>query len=124
MAFYTACPSACCFALNAATGDVLWRTDPEIQGAQRGLILVGERRKTDVFFIRLALCPIALDADDGSPIEEFGIDGLLGLRPPGPESYIGVTAPGVVFEGHDYAWLLDYRKCRCLSWIGARVQCR
>ena len=94
---YGLSPQLVAFALNAATGDVLWRTDPEIQGAQRGLMWWEKDDDRRIFYTAGRML-IALDADDGSPIEEFGIDGLVDLRPPGPESYIGVTAPGVVFE--------------------------
>ena len=94
---YGLSPQLVAFALNAATGDVLWRTDPEIQGAQRGLMWWEKDDDRRIFYTAGRML-IALDADDGSPIEEFGIDGRVDLRPPGPESYIGVTAPGVVFE--------------------------
>lgn len=94
---YGLSPQLVAFALNAATGDMLWRTDPEIQGAQRGLMWWEKDDDRRIFYTAGRML-IALDADDGSPIEEFGIDGLVDLRPPGPESYIGVTAPGVVFE--------------------------
>ena len=94
---YGLSPQLVAFALNASTGEVLWRSDPEIRGAQRGLMWWekdGDRR----IFYTAGRILIALDATDGKPVEEFGVNGRVDLRPSGPESYIGVTAPGVVFE--------------------------
>ena len=94
---YGLSPQLVAFALDAATGEELWRSDPEIQQAQRGLMWWekdGDRR----IFYTAGRILIALDASNGKPVKEFGIDGRVDLRPSGPESYIGVTAPGVVFE--------------------------
>ena len=94
---YGLSPQLVAFALDAATGEELWRSDPEIQQAQRGLMWWekdGDRR----IFYTAGRILIALDASNGKPVKKFGIDGRVDLRPSGPESYIGVTAPGVVFE--------------------------
>ncbi len=94
---YGLSPQLVAFALNAATGEELWRSDPEIQGAQRGLMW-WEKDDDQRIFYTAGRILIALDATNGNPIKEFGVDGRVDLRPSGPESYMGVTVPGVVFE--------------------------
>ena len=64
---YGLSPQLVAFALNAATGEVLWRSDPEIRGAQRGLMWWekdGDRR----IFYTAGRILIALDASNGIPV--------------------------------------------------------
>ena len=96
---YGLSPKLVAFALNAATGEELWRFDPGLNGAaQRGLMAWehdGERR----VFYTAGRELFALNALDGTPVESFGENGRLDLTPSGDRTgYIGVTVPGVVFE--------------------------
>lgn len=95
---YGLSPKLIAFALNAATGEELWRSDPGIVGAQRGMMWWekdGEKR----LFYTAGKILIALNAADGTPVESFGDNGRVDLTPSGEKTgYIGVTVPGVVFE--------------------------
>ena len=95
---YGLSPKLVAFALNAATGEELWRSDQGIEGAQRGLMWWEKDGDKRIFFTAGRIL-IALNAEDGKPVESFGEKGQLDLTPPGEKKgYIGVTVPGVVFE--------------------------
>ena len=96
---YALSPSLVPFALNAATGEQIWRTDLDLPGnAQRGLMWWAKGDDRRVFFTAGKEL-IALNADDGSLVKAFGTEGKLDLTPPVDDrGYIGVTVPGVVFE--------------------------
>ena len=87
------------FALNAATGDELWRFDPNVSAAaQRGLMW-WERGGEARLFYAAGSTLLAVNPDDGTPVRGFGNNGRLDLTPRGDRTgYIGVTVPGVVFE--------------------------
>ncbi len=96
---YGLSPRLDAFALNAATGEELWRFDAGLNGAaQRGLMWWegnGEQR----LFYTAGRELLALDAADGTPIESFGEAGRLDLTPGGDrKGPLSVTVPGVVFE--------------------------
>ncbi|MDE0179597.1 MAG: PQQ-binding-like beta-propeller repeat protein, partial [Gammaproteobacteria bacterium] len=96
---YGLSPQLAAFALNAATGEELWRSDPEPFGAQRGLMYWkrGEDRRVLYNAGRFLL---ALNAADGTPVETFGERGRVDVTPQEVErsGYLSVTAPGIVFE--------------------------
>jgi len=100
---YATSPKMHVFALDAATGEELWRFDPN-DGTwsgprirHRGVVVTGDR----VFFnYRNRL--YALDRETGEPIRSFGDDGVVDLReglgrPPEGLS-VSASSPGVVFE--------------------------
>lgn len=95
---YSLSPKLIAFALDAATGEELWRYDPEISGAQRGMMWWESDGQKRLFYTAGRIL-IALNALDGTPVESFGDDGRLDLTPSGEEKgYMGVTVPGIVFE--------------------------
>ena len=99
---YGLSPTLAAFALNAATGEELWRAELDLPGAaQRGLMWwqhprdAGDRR----IFFTAGRELVALDAADGTLVAGFGEGGRLDLTPPVDRSgNFGVTVPGVVFE--------------------------
>ena len=96
---YGLSPELAAFALNAATGEELWRFDPELRGAaQRGLMWWEKSDQRRIFYTAGREL-LAVNAADGTPVESFGEKGRLDLTPSGGRNgYIGVTVPGVVFE--------------------------
>ena len=99
---YGLSPTLAAFALNAATGDELWRMDLDLPGAaQRGLMWwrnPRDERDRRVFFAAGREL-IALNAADGELVSGFGEGGRLDLTPPVDRTgSFGVTVPGVVFE--------------------------
>jgi len=99
---YGLSPTLAAFALNAATGEELWRMDLDLPGAaQRGLMWwrnPRDERDRRVFFAAGREL-IALNAADGELVPGFGEGGRLDLTPPVDRTgSFGVTVPGVVFE--------------------------
>ena len=102
-ALYGLSPQLVPFALNAATGEEIWRTDLDLpRGTQRGLMwwhgdIDGAPQQRLFFPAGRQL--IALDPATGQLIEGFASSGKLDLTPPVDRSGpLTVTAPGVVFE--------------------------
>ena len=97
--FYGLSPRLVAFALNAATGEELWRFEPGGNGAaQRGLMWWEHDGGARLFYTAGREL-LALDASDGTPIEGFGDNGRLDLTPSGDRTgSLSVTVPGVVFE--------------------------
>lgn len=96
---YALSPQLDAFALDAATGEEIWRSDLGLPGsAQRGLMWWENGSDRRLFFTH-GKDLIALDADSGTPVETFGDGGGLDLTPDGDrDGVIYVTVPGVVFE--------------------------
>ena len=98
---YGLSPSLIPFALNAATGEVLWRNDLGLaRGAQRGLMWWPKGNR---LFFSAGSKLIALDAQTGELAREFGVDGILDLTPTDTDpnrrfSMIRVTVPGVIYN--------------------------
>lgn len=96
---YGLSPQLSAFAVDAATGEQLWRFDPDVRGApQRGLMWWehGEERR---LFYTAGRTLLAVDAANGEPVDQFGDGGRLDLTPSGNRTgYLGVTVPGIVFE--------------------------
>lgn len=100
------------FAINAATGEELWRfshsaylenlgIDATSGGVNRGLVYWSETSDPRILFgVQSRL--FALDANTGTPIQTFGTDGFINLklglgRDIGDSRYSSNT-PGIVFE--------------------------
>ncbi|MFT7552720.1 MAG: quinoprotein glucose dehydrogenase [Rhodothermales bacterium] len=100
---YATTPRLHVFALNAATGDMIWQFDPtggEGGGTRfrhRGVVVTGDRV---IFNYRNRL--YALDRTTGQPIPTFGNDGWVDLREglgrPAEGLSVSASTPGVVFE--------------------------
>ena len=100
---YGITPTQKVFALNAATGKLLWEFDSGIKGTQpdRGLAYWsdGKDRRIVVGVVNFAY---ALDAATGKPILSFGQDGRIDLREnldrdPATQS-IFLTSPAVIYK--------------------------
>ena len=96
---YGLSPQLAAFALNAASGEEIWRTELELtRSAQRGLMWWSEGGERRLFFTAGREL-IALDADDGELVAGFGAGGRLDLTPQDDRGgHFAVTVPGVVFE--------------------------
>ena len=100
---YGITPTQKVFALDAATGKLLWKFDSGIKGTQpdRGLAYwSGEKDKRILVGVMNFL--YALDADTGKPISSFGKNGRIDLRADlgrDPEKQsIALTSPGIVYK--------------------------
>ena len=96
---YGLSPKLDAFALNAATGEELWRSDLGLPGnAQRGLMWWEKGEDKRIYFTHGKEL-IALHAAHGQPVESFGDGGRLDLTPQDHRGgVIYVSVPGVVFE--------------------------
>src|ERR1700682_1262568 len=101
---YVLTPTQKVFALNAATGKVLWKFDSGIKGTQpnRGLAYwtAGKEKRIVVGVMHFLY---ALDAATGKPISSFGVEGRIDLREnlgrePVSAQSIYLTSPGVIYE--------------------------
>ena len=98
-ALYGLSPQLVAFALNAATGEEIWRTDLDLPNtAQRGLMWWQKGDDRRVFFTAGSEL-LALNAADGTLVSSFGEGGRLDLTPAEDRGgFFAVTVPGVVFE--------------------------
>jgi quinoprotein glucose dehydrogenase len=108
---YGLTPSQKVFALNAATGKLLWKFDSGIKGTQpdRGLAYWtdsadrnGDKNKDRRILVGVMNFVYALDAASGKPISTFGKDGRIDLREdlgrdPAAQS-IYMTSPAVIYK--------------------------
>src|SRR5271165_919932 len=78
---YAYSPSQKVIALNAATGQLLWKFDPGVQGWQpaRGLAYWSHGKDKRIL-AGVMNSVYALDADSGKPVSGFGENGRLDLR--------------------------------------------
>ncbi len=110
---YGISPTQKIFALDAATGNLLWKFDSGIRGTQpdRGLAYWsdskagdGEVHKKDKrILVGVMNFLYALDAASGLPIPSFGHDGRIDLREnlgrePAAAQSISMTSPGIVYK--------------------------
>jgi quinoprotein glucose dehydrogenase len=103
---YGITPAQKIFALDAATGKLLWKFDSGIRGTQpdRGLAFWsdGAAQKDRRILVGVMNFVYALDAGTGQPIESFGVHGRIDLREglgrePASAQSISLTSPGVVY---------------------------
>ena len=96
---YGLSPSLDIFALNAATGEELWRNELGLSGgAQRGLMWWHKEEDRRILFAAGKEL-IAIDADTGDLISSFGDQGKLDMTPSlEGRGGIGVTVPGVIYQ--------------------------
>jgi quinoprotein glucose dehydrogenase len=100
---YGITPTQKVFALDGATGKLLWKFDSGITGTQpdRGLAFwsSGKDRRILVGVMHFVY---ALDAATGKPVPSFGKDGRIDLRENlsrnDPEPFISLTSPAVVYK--------------------------
>jgi quinoprotein glucose dehydrogenase len=103
---YGITPTQKIFALDAATGNLLWRFDSGLVGTQpdRGLAFwQSPQGKESRILVGILNYLYALDASTGKPIPAFGDHGRIDLRDhlgrePAMANSIYLTSPGVVFE--------------------------
>ena len=101
---YGITPTQKIFALDAATGKLLWKFDSGINGTQpdRGLAYWSSANGARIL-VGVMNYLYALDAATGKPIADFGAAGRIDLREnlgrePASANSIVLTSPGVVFE--------------------------
>ena len=92
------------FALNAATGKEIWKTNFTEKGhamTSRGVTYYQTGDSARIFF-GYGQWLYALDAGTGIPIPSFGKDGRInlieGLWRPGADDYVSYNTPGVIFK--------------------------
>ena len=103
---YATTPKVNVVALNAATGKLLWRFDPNV-----GLHVVGKMRSRGVtywsdgkdqrIFVAVRQYLYSLDARTGRPVEIFGVNGRIDLRDDlgrEPKNWVTMTSPGIVYK--------------------------
>ena len=100
---YGITPTQKVFALDGATGKVLWKFDPGIIGTQpdRGLAFWSANNDKRIL-VGVMHFVYALDAATGKPIPTFGKDGRIDLRENlsrnDPEPFISLTSPAIVYK--------------------------
>jgi len=101
---YGVTPTQKVFAVDAATGSLLWKFDSGIKGTQpnRGLAYWTDG-KTPRILVGVTSFVYALDAATGKPIPTFSRDGRIDLREnlgrePAEAQSVSMTSPGVVYK--------------------------
>lgn len=100
---YGLSPSQKVFALNAATGKLLWKFDSGIRGTQpdRGLAYWSDGKNSRIM-VGVMNFVYALDAATGKAIPSFGKDGRIDLREDldrdPAEQAIFMTSPAVIYK--------------------------
>ena len=100
---YGITPSQKIFALNGATGKLLWKFDSGIKGTQpdRGLAYWANDKDKRIL-VGVMNYLYALDAKTGKPISSFGTKGRVDLRGDlGRElklQFVALTTPGIVYK--------------------------
>ena len=103
---YATTPTINVVALDAGTGKLLWRFDPNA-----GLHIVGKMRSRGVtywsdgkeqrIFVAVRQYLYSLDAQTGKPAEKFGDSGRIDLRDNlgrEPRNWVTMTSPGIVYK--------------------------
>jgi quinoprotein glucose dehydrogenase len=103
---YATTPTVNVVALEAATGKLMWRFDPNV-----GLHVVGKMRNRGVtywsdgedqrIFVAVRNYLYALNARTGKPVETFGMSGKIDLRDDlgrEPKDWVTMTSPGIVYK--------------------------
>jgi quinoprotein glucose dehydrogenase len=101
---YGITPTQKIFALNAATGKLLWKFDSGIRGTQpdRGLAYWSDGRDKRIITGVMHFV-YALDATTGKPIDSFGQQGRIDLREglgrePAAAQFVALTSPAIVYK--------------------------
>jgi quinoprotein glucose dehydrogenase len=100
---YGITPTQKVFALDAATGKLLWKFDSGITGTQpdRGLAFWSDAADKRIL-VGVMHFVYALDAATGKPIPTFGKDGRIDLRENlsrnDPQPFVSLTSPAVVYK--------------------------
>jgi quinoprotein glucose dehydrogenase len=101
---YGITPTQKIFAVNAATGKLLWKFDSGIKGTQpdRGLAYWTDGKSARIL-VGVMNFVYALDAATGKPISSFGAQGRIDLREnlgrePAWAQSVFLTSPGIVYE--------------------------
>jgi quinoprotein glucose dehydrogenase len=100
---YGITPTQKVFALDAATGKLLWKFDSGIKGTQpdRGLAYWSSEKEKRIL-VGVMNFLYALDASTGKPVPTFGQDGRIDLRGDlgrNPERQsVALTSPGIVYK--------------------------
>lgn len=95
---YGLSPKLVAFALNAATGEEIWRHDPGGNGAaQRGLMWWEDGNDRRLMYVAGREL-IALNANNGEPLTSFADNGRLDLTPADKSGPLFTSVPGIVFE--------------------------
>jgi quinoprotein glucose dehydrogenase len=101
---YGITPTQKIFALDAATGKLLWKFDSGVKGTQpdRGLAYWSSTGGARIL-VGVMNYLYALDATTGKPVPQFGDAGRIDLREnldrePARANSIVLTSPGVIFE--------------------------
>jgi quinoprotein glucose dehydrogenase len=101
---YGLTPTQKVFALNSATGKLLWRFDSGIKGTQpdRGLAYWSDGEDKRIFAGAMNFV-YSLDAATGKPVATFGSNGRIDLREnlgrePASAQSIYLTSPAVIYE--------------------------
>jgi quinoprotein glucose dehydrogenase len=101
---YGITPTQKIFALNAATGKLLWKFDSGIRGTQpdRGLAYWSDGRDKRIIAGVMHFV-YALDAATGKPIDSFGRNGRIDLREglgrePASAQFVALTSPAIVYK--------------------------
>jgi quinoprotein glucose dehydrogenase len=94
-------------ALDAATGKLLWRFDPNREEPvtdkmrSRGVTYWSDGNKDQRIFFAVRQFLFALDAATGDPIKTFGDGGRLDLRDNlgrDPKMWAAMTSPGIIYK--------------------------
>jgi len=101
---YGITPTQKVFALDAATGKLLWKFDSGIRGTQpdRGLTYWADGKDKRIV-VGVMNFVYALDAATGTPIPSFGNSGRIDLREnlgrePAAAQSVDLTSPGIVYK--------------------------
>ena len=103
---YATTPKLNVVALDAASGKLLWRFDPNA-----GMHVVGKMRSRGVaywsdtrderIFVTVRQYLYSLDARTGKPVETFGVSGRIDLRDDlgrEPKNWVTMTSPGIIYK--------------------------
>jgi glucose dehydrogenase len=101
---YGLTPTQKVFALDAATGRLLWKFDSGIMGSQpnRGLAYWSDGKDRRIL-VGVMHFLYALDAASGKPIPSFGTQGRIDLREnlgrePASAQSVDLTSPGIIYK--------------------------
>lgn len=103
---YATTPKVNVIALDASTGEMLWRFDPH-QGRKvigkmrnRGLTYWSDGKEARIF-VAVHQYLYSLDAKNGKPVDTFGASGKVDLRDnlrPGEKEMVSISTPGIIYK--------------------------